>query len=95
MRIAGLALFLAIGAPFAAAASASAAPLPLADHAAQSRAANAGLVEEVGRRYAYKKSGKRYAKRSVRRYDWTYYPYWRPYYYYHWQQYYPYGGPLF
>ena len=94
MRIAGLALFLALGALFAAG-SASAAPLPLADHAAQSRAAIADPVEQVGRRHAYKRPGKRYAKRSVRRYDWTYYPYWRPYYYYHWQQYYPYGGPLF
>ena len=94
MRIAGLAFILALGALFAAG-PASAAQPPLADHAAQSRAALADPVEPVGRRYAYKKAGKRYVKRSGRRYDWTYYPYWRPYYYYHWQQYYPYGGPLF
>jgi hypothetical protein len=36
------------------------------------------------------------ARHSVRRrYDWTYYPYFRPYYYYYWQFYYPSGGPLF
>ncbi|MGI8725603.1 MAG: hypothetical protein ACR2J1_09720 [Methyloceanibacter sp.] len=74
MRIAGLAFILALGALFAAG-TASAAPPPLADHAAQSRAALADPVEPVGRRYAYKKAGKRYVKRSGRRYDWTYYPY--------------------
>ena len=30
-----------------------------------------------------------------RRYDWSYYPYWRPYQYRYWNFYYPYGGPLF
>ena len=29
-----------------------------------------------------------------RRYNWSYYPYWRPYQYRYWQFYYPYGGPL-
>jgi hypothetical protein len=40
-----------------------------------------------------------YARRKTvklkRRYDWTYYPYWRPYQYHYWQYIYPDGGPLF
>jgi hypothetical protein len=36
-----------------------------------------------------------YANSSPRRYDWTDYPYWRPYQYRYWQFYYPHGGPLF
>ena len=36
-------------------------------------------------RYAY----------GPRRYNWTYYPYWRPYQYRYWQFMYPYGGPMF
>ena len=47
-------------------------------------------MEEAGRRARYKRSG--YVKR---RYDWTYYPYWRPYQYRYWKFYHPYGGPLF
>lgn len=94
MRLAAVTLMFCLGMLAFASGPASAAPPALSDHAAQSRAAIADQVEPVGRRYAYKKAGKRYAKRA-RRYDWTYYPYWRPYYYYHWQQYYPYGGPLF
>jgi hypothetical protein len=43
---------------------------------------------------AAKARQKYYAKRT-RRYDWSYYPYWRPYQYRYWQLYYPYGGPLF
>jgi hypothetical protein len=65
-----------------------AAPLSLGDHAALSRDASVSLVEEAGRRAR----AKRYVKR---RYDWTYYPYWRPYQYRYWKFYYPYGGPLF
>lgn len=67
---------------------AEAAPLSLGDHAALSRDASASLVEQAGR----KARAKRYGKR---RYDWTYYPYWRPYQYRYWKFYYPYGGPLF
>jgi hypothetical protein len=70
--------------------AARAAPPALADHAAMSRALCASVVEEAGRRARYKRYG--YAKR---RYDWTYYPYWRPYQYRYWKYYYPYGGPLF
>ena len=33
--------------------------------------------------------------RGPRRYNWTYYPYWRPYQYRYWQFMYPYGGPMF
>jgi hypothetical protein len=57
-----------------------------------SKALNAGPVEPAARRSAYAKRAK---ARYKRRYDWTYYPYWRPYQYRYWQYYYPYGGPLF
>jgi hypothetical protein len=46
----------------------------------------------VARRYI---RSKRYAGKYPRRYNWSYYPYWRPYQYRYWQFYYPYGGPLF
>ena len=69
------------------AAVAQAAPPALGDHAALSRDLSAAGVEEVGRRAR--------AKRYVRRNDWTYRPYWRPYQYRYWKFYYPHGGPLF
>ncbi len=72
--------------------SASAAPLALGDHATLSRDASAAAVEPVARRYT---RSKRYAGKYPRRYNWSYYPYWRPYQYRYWQFYYPYGGPLF
>jgi hypothetical protein len=50
-------------------------------------------VDEV--RLRSSKEGRKYVRTTKRRYDWTYYPYWRPYRYYYWQHYYPYGGPLF
>lgn len=87
MRIA-LAFALIGAAAMLAAGPAQAAPLSLGDQPALSRDARASLVEEVGRRAR----AKRYVKR---RYDWTYYPYWRPYQYRYWKFYYPYGGPLF
>jgi hypothetical protein len=90
MRIA-LGLSLVAGALLLASPDAArAAPLALGDHAATSRELSGAVVEEAGRRARYKRSG--YAKR---RYDWTDYPYWRPYQYRYWKFYYPYGGPLF
>jgi hypothetical protein len=85
-----VALFAA--AAFLAAGSASAVPLALGDHAAVSRDLTQADVEPVARRA---QSRKRYVGRYPRRYDWSYYPYWRPYQYRYWQFYYPYGGPLF
>jgi hypothetical protein len=55
-----------------------------------SREHSGAVVVEVARRARYK----HYAY-SKRRYNWTYYPYWRPYQYRYWKFYYPYGGPLF
>jgi hypothetical protein len=72
--------------------SVSAAPLALGDQAALSRDASAAAVEPVARRY---NRSKRYVGKHPRRYNWSYYPYWRPYQYRYWQLYYPYGGPLF
>jgi hypothetical protein len=71
---------------------ASAAQPPLADHAASSKAHAASLMEEVRGRQTY---ARRKTVKLKRRYDWTYYPYWRPYQYRYWQYIYPYGGPLF
>jgi hypothetical protein len=88
MRIASLAALL-IGALLLAARPAAAAPLSLGDQASLSRDLASTPVQNVTR-----KAQIRRAKR-VRRYDWTYYPYWRPYQYRYWQFYYPYGGPLF
>jgi hypothetical protein len=85
-----VALFAA--ASFLAPGLASAVPLALGDQAALARDASAASVEPVARRYA---RSKRYAGKYPRRYNWSYYPYWRPYQYRYWQFYYPYGGPLF
>jgi hypothetical protein len=63
------------------------------DQAALSRDLGEAAVEPVA--YRAKARNNRYAKRYPRRYDWSYYPYWRPYQYRYWQFYYPYGGPLF
>jgi hypothetical protein len=71
---------------------ASAAPPPLADHAASSQAHGVALMEKVRGKQAY---ARRKTVKLKRRYDWTYYPYWRPYQYRYWQYIYPYGGPLF
>jgi hypothetical protein len=83
-----LALSLIASAVLLAPGPAGAVPFSLGDHAALSRAMSVSPVEEAGRRAR----AKRYVKR---RYDWTYYPYWRPYQYRYWKFYYPYGGPLF
>lgn len=85
-----LALFAA--AVFLAPASASAVPGALGDQAAIGRDLGA-TAEPVAQRS--KAKHKRYAKKYPRRYDWSYYPYWRPYQYRYWKFYYPYGGPLF
>jgi hypothetical protein len=72
----------------------SAMPLTLGDHAALSRHRST-TVKQVAHRHAYARHYKRYVYTAPRRYNWQYYPYWRPYHYYYWQHYYPYGGPLF
>jgi hypothetical protein len=74
---------------------ASAAPLALGDHASLSRDMSAAVVQISHRRTVYAHHYKRSAYNAPRRYNWQYYPYWRPYYYHYWQHYYPYGGPLF
>lgn len=89
MRIA-VALALFAGAFLLAPGPARAVPLALGDHAAMSQELSGAVVEKVARRAHYK----RYTY-SKRRYNWTYYPYWRPYQYRYWKFYYPYGGPLF
>lgn len=89
MAIAGT-LFAAAG--LLAVGPASAGPLALGDQAGLTHEAGAAALEPVARRYA---RSKRYAGKYARRYNWTYYPYWRPYQYRYWQFYYPYGGPLF
>jgi hypothetical protein len=94
MRIA-IALALFAGCLAMAPGSASAFPLALAAHAAMSREVGGGAVEKVHYKTAHARHYPRYASASPRRYNWTYYPYWRPYQYYYWQHYYPYGGPLF
>jgi hypothetical protein len=75
--------------------SASSAPLALGEHASLSRDMSAAAVQISHRRTAYARHYKHYASSAPRRYNWQYYPYWRPYYYHYWQHYYPYGGPLF
>jgi hypothetical protein len=91
MRMAiAVAVFATVG--FLAVGPASAGPLAVGDQAALARDATAAQIEPVARRYA---RSKRYAGKYSRRYNWTYYPYWRPYQYRYWQFYYPYGGPLF
>lgn len=86
-------LTLFAAATFLAPASASAVPGALGDQAAISRDLGATVLEGVA--YRAKAKHKRYAKKYSRRYDWSYYPYWRPYQYRYWKFYYPYGGPLF
>ena len=71
---------------------AAALPVVLADHAVLSAELASGAVEEIRLRSSKER---KYVRTTKRRYDWTYYPYWRPYRYYYWQHYYPYGGPLF
>ncbi len=74
-------------------ASASAVSGALGDQAAMNRDLGAASLEQAAHRN--KARNKLYAKKHPRRYDWTYYPYWRPYQYRYWKFYYPYGGPLF
>lgn len=92
MRLA-FALTLFAGAFLVAPGSASAVPLALADHDSIAQKLGTGAVEPVARRSAQTRRHVRGKYR--RRYNWTYYPYWRPYQYRYWQHYYPYGGPLF
>lgn len=73
---------------------ASAVPLALGDQAAVAREAASAAVETASRRAQVRRHYKSYAY-AGRRYNWSYYPYWRPYRYRYWQFYYPYGGPLF
>ena len=73
-------------------ASASAVPGALGDQAAIT--GDLGATAEPAA-HRGKAKHKRYAKKYPRRYDWSYYPYWRPYQYRYWKFYYPYGGPLF
>ena len=87
-----IALILFAAAAFLAPGPASAVPLALGDKAALSRDVSAGVVEPVARRYARSKHP---VAKYPRRYNWSYYPYWRPYQYRYWQFYYPYGGPMF
>ena len=94
MRIA-VALALIAGCFLLAPGSAFALPLALGDHAAISQELCGAAVEKAHHRTAQARHTKRYAYNAPRRYNWTYYPYWRPYQYHYWQYYYPYGGPLF
>jgi hypothetical protein len=94
MRIT-IAFALLAGALLLAPGPASALPLTLGDHAATSRELSGAVVEKASRRSVHAHRYNRYANSSPRRYNWTYYPYWRPYQYRYWQFYYPYGGPLF
>jgi hypothetical protein len=64
----------------------------LGDQAAVAGDLGAPAFELVARRA---KARQKYYAKKTRRYDWSYYPYWRPYQYRYWQLYYPYGGPLF
>ena len=89
-----LAFALVAGAFLLAPKPASALPLALGDHAALSQEIGGAVVEQVSRRSVTARRSYRYAY-GPRRYNWTYYPYWRPYQYRYWQFYYPYGGPLF
>ena len=69
-------------------------PLALGDHAAMSQEISGAAVQQVARRSVNAHRYNRYAG-GPRRYNWTYYPYWRPYQYRYWQFMYPYGGPMF
>ena len=68
--------------------------LALGDHAAISQEISGAAVQQVARRSVNAHRYNRYAG-GPRRYNWTYYPYWRPYQYRYWQFMYPYGGPMF
>ena len=72
---------------------AAAVPGALGDHAVTSRDLSEAAVEPAARRGQPRH--RRYAAKYPRRYNWSYYPYWRPYQYRYWQFYYPHGGPLF
>ncbi len=74
--------------------SASAGPLGFGGHIALSPNASPTVIQ-VAHRHYYARHSKRYIYNTPRRYNWQYYPYWRPYQYRYWQHYYPYGGPLF
>jgi hypothetical protein len=76
MRMA-IAFALFAGATLLATGAASAVPLALGDHAAVSRNLSNAALEPVARRPH--KYSKRYAAKYPRRYNWSYYPYWRPY----------------
>jgi hypothetical protein len=89
-----IALALVAGALLLTPKPASALPLALGDHAALSQELGGAVVEKAARRSVNVRRNGRYAA-GPRRYNWTYYPYWRPYQYRYWQFYYPYGGPLF
>jgi hypothetical protein len=89
-----LAFALMAGALALAAKPASALPLALGDQATVSREIGGAAVEQVSRRSVNAHRYNRYAA-GPRRYNWTYYPYWRPYQYRYWQFMYPYGGPMF
>lgn len=71
----------------------AAVPGALGDHATMSRDLSEAAVEPAARRTHARH--RRYAAKYPRRYNWSYYPYWRPYQYRYWQFYYPHGGPLF
>jgi hypothetical protein len=89
-----VALALVAGAFVLAPRPASALPLALGDHAALSHEIGGAVVEQVARRSVNARRASRYAT-GPRRYNWSYYPYWRPYQYRYWQFMYPYGGPMF
>jgi hypothetical protein len=90
MRIA-IALMLLAGGVLTGLSSASALPA-VPDRTAISGEAGAGSAAQTPLLWSVRARHSRWCRR---RYNWTYYPYWRPYYYYYWQFYYPYGGPLF
>ena len=94
MRIA-IALAVLAGVFLIAPKPASSAPLALGDQARLSQQLSGALVETARYKTAHVRTYKRYASNTPRRYNWSYYPYWRPYQYHYWQFYYPYGGPLF
>jgi hypothetical protein len=82
-----------LAAALAAPGLAAALPGVLADEAAITRDLRGGSAAQVAHRTGAR--NKHHAAKRGHRYDWTYYPYWRPYQYRYWQFYYPYGGPLF
>ena len=90
-----IALAILAGAFLIAPKPASAAPLALGDQAKLSQEMSGALVSSARYKTAQTRNYKRYAANTPRRYNWSYYSYWRPYQYRYWQFYYPYGGPLF